>query len=98
MADLKNCQVILGVEWLTQIGEFTCNYQEQTMQFDWKGKVISLPASKHKAEEGSCDQLSVVIPTWMEQIGVSYEGDDTIQQLITEAAIIKGGPQEYYIT
>lgn len=86
----------MGLECLTRIGEFKCNYHE-TMQFDWKGRTVALPAS-NRVEVGSCAQLSVVILVGMEQIGASYDGDESIQQLIIEAALIKRGPKEYYMT
>lgn len=46
---------------------------------------------------GNCNQLTAVVPLWMEQIVDSYEGDTEVKDLITEAAIIKGGPQQQYL-
>lgn len=46
---------------------------------------------------GNCNQLTVVVPMWMEQIGESYIGDQELQEIITEVFINKWGPQQYYL-
>lgn len=98
VADLKDWQVILGVEWLSQIGDLQCNFQDQTMSFKWKGHSIDLNAKNSSDKEGSCAHLSAVTPMWMEQIHTSYDDDSEIQQLITEATVVKEGPKEYYMS
>lgn len=44
----------------------------------------------------ACNQISSIIPLWMEQIGGSYEGDQKVKDVITEISLNKWGPQEYY--
>lgn len=45
VADLKDWNIILGVEWLCQLGDFQCNYLNSTMQFSWNGNDIILSSS-----------------------------------------------------
>lgn len=96
VVDLGELQMILGVEWLSQLGNVHCNYQSQTMEFQWKGEQIKLPSAL-EVEKGQIHQLSVVTPVWMEQIGESYVDDELMQKLISEYTIIQKGPQEYYM-
>lgn len=96
VVDMKDSQMILGVEWLSQLGDFSCNYHDHTMQFQWKGPQLKL-SSNQLQEVSLCSQLSVVTPLWMEKISYSYANDTNLQQLITEVTISKDGPQEYYM-
>lgn len=96
VVDLSDRQIILGIEWLSQLGDVNCNYQEHAMQFQWKGQHMTL-SPQSVTEISSSFQLSVVTPMWMEQIITSYEGDAEVQQLITEFTVTKHGPQEYYM-
>ena len=35
---LKGCDAVLGVQWLITLGAIVWNFQELSMQFNWKGK------------------------------------------------------------
>lgn len=38
VVDLSDWQIILGIEWLSQLGDVNCNYKDHTMQVQWKGQ------------------------------------------------------------
>lgn len=97
VADLQDWHLVLGVEWLMQLGDFKCNYQTKVMQFTWKGQELTLSPSSQFQLEGSCAQLSEVIPNWKLQIGESYDGDPEMQTLIAATTLDQSGPQEYYM-
>lgn len=97
VAELQDWHLILGVEWLSQLGDFKCNYQNRTMQIKWNDRDILLSPSSHVGIEGNCAQISEVVPMWMSQIEESYEGDTEIQDILTAVTVDKVGPQEYYM-
>lgn len=97
VVELQDWHVILGVEWLKQLGEFRCNYLTQILQFDWKGEEVVLSPNSVVEFVGACAQLSEVVPRWMEQISESYLEDDEIQQIIAEITVDKSGSQEYHL-
>ena len=37
---LKGCDAVLGVQWLITLGAIVWNFQELSMQFNWKGKQV----------------------------------------------------------
>lgn len=38
LMELKDWDIILGVEWLSQLGNLHCNYAEQSLKFLWDGQ------------------------------------------------------------
>ena len=96
VAELKDWHLILGIEWLYQLGNIRCNYQDSTMHFSWKGKEVMISPKDHFEIVAYCHQLSEVVPKWMSQIENSYEGDSEIQEIVAAITVDKGGPQEYY--
>jgi hypothetical protein len=36
--DLKNCDMILGIQWLAKLKTIVCNYDEMWMAFMWQGQ------------------------------------------------------------
>lgn len=98
LVDLEEWDLILGVQWLSQLGEIKCNYSTNTLQFHWQEQEITLTPTSTLELQGACNQMtSVVVPLWMEQIQESYVGDEDLQQIIVATSIMKGGPQEYYM-
>lgn len=98
IVSLANWSIILGIEWLTQLGDHRCNYSLQQLQFTWLGKEIEVTTGSQTELIDACMQLSEVVPQWKEQIIESYEGDEDIQQLIAESAVNLQGPREYYLS
>lgn len=92
--------VLLGVDWLSKLGDCKCNYQRHTLQFIWKQQEILLGPNS-VAEINQMEEnwsAIVIVPLWMEQIIASYEGDKELDIIITERAVVKEGPQEYYLS
>lgn len=98
IADLKEWDIIMGVQWLGQLGDLVCNYNDHTLQFNWQGRTVELTADSQLFLEESCYQLTAIVPTWKEQLIDSYSGDTEVQNIIATVAIDKSGPQQYYIT
>lgn len=47
LMELKEWDVILGVEWLAQLGDLKCNYSDKSLQFIWnKQQVTITPTSQ----------------------------------------------------
>jgi hypothetical protein len=40
--DLSNCEMVLGIQWLSLLGDILCNYKHLWMSFDWQGKRVLL--------------------------------------------------------
>lgn len=97
VVDLLDWHIILGVEWLEQLGEFRCNYNQQTLQFTWKNEEVVLTPDSAVEFMAENAQITEVVPLWMEQIEGSYEGDEEIQNIITELTVDKSGPKEYHM-
>jgi len=38
--DLKNCDMILGIQWLAKLKTIVCNYDEMWMAFMWQGQEV----------------------------------------------------------
>jgi len=38
--DLKNCDMILGIQWLATLKTIVCNYEEMWMAFTWQGQEV----------------------------------------------------------
>ena len=38
--DLKNCDMILGIQWLATLKTIVCNYEEMWMAFIWQGQEV----------------------------------------------------------
>lgn len=90
--------VLLGVDWLSKLGDCKCNYQRHTLQFIWKQQEILLGPNSVAEINQMEENWSAVVPLWMEQIIASYEGDKELDIIITERAVVKEGPQEYYLS
>lgn len=97
VVELQNWDVILGVTWLSKLGDVNCNFGNQTLSFCWQDQKMTISQDSQLELEGNCHQLTSVIPMWMEEISRSYEGDQEIQDLMTEALVTKAGPQQYYV-
>lgn len=97
LMELKEWDVILGVEWLAQLGDLKCNYSDKSLQFIWNKQQVTITPTSQVEILGAIHQLSVVTPLWMEQIISSYEGDTDVEEIITKEAIDTSGPQEYYL-
>lgn len=93
IADLSGWDIILGIPWLAQLGEFTCNLMTQTLQFWREEELVQLSADSYLHLEGSCHQITTIVPTWKEQILDSYTSDSEVKDLIPVVAVDKSGPQ-----
>jgi hypothetical protein len=40
--ELSNCEMVLGIQWLSLLGDILCNYKHLWMSFDWQGQRILL--------------------------------------------------------
>jgi hypothetical protein len=40
--DLSNCEMVLGIQWLSMLGDILCNYKHLWMSFDWQGERVLL--------------------------------------------------------
>jgi hypothetical protein len=40
--DLSNYDMVLGVQWLSMLGDILCNYKHLWMSFDWQGQKVLL--------------------------------------------------------
>jgi len=40
--DLSNCEMVLGIQWLSMLGDILCNYKHLWMSFDWQGEKVLL--------------------------------------------------------
>jgi hypothetical protein len=40
--DLSNYNMVLGVQWLSMLGDILCNYKHLWMSFDWQGQRVLL--------------------------------------------------------
>lgn len=40
--ELDACNMILGVQWLSTLGDIVCNYKSIWMSFNWQGKRVTL--------------------------------------------------------
>ena len=40
--DLSNCEMVLGIQWLSLLGDILYNYKHLWMSFDWQGKRVLL--------------------------------------------------------
>ena len=38
--DLKNCDMILGIQWLATLKTIVCNYEEMWIAFIWQGQEV----------------------------------------------------------
>ncbi|KAL4285207.1 hypothetical protein GQ457_16G013510 [Hibiscus cannabinus] len=58
---LKNCDVVLGIQWLSQLGSINWNFSALKMEFSWKGQQICLggcqPEPINYAEPGLCGKF-----------------------------------------
>lgn len=97
LVDLLDWDVILGIKWLSQLGDIQCNFEKQTLQFYWQDKEVILTSDSKLEIIGACNQMTTVVPLWMEQLLASYEGDEDLKEIISEAVITKAGPQQYYL-
>lgn len=93
VAELKDLQLIVGIDWLYRLGDIRCNYQDNTMQFSWKETEVVISPKAHFEMISSCHQISEVVPRWMTHIDDSYE----MSRDYGCSTIDKGGPNEYYI-
>lgn len=74
--ELPEWNLILGVQWLSQLGELHYNYGMQPMQFEWHGKKLKLISDSILDLVGSCHHFTAIIPRWIEHICGSYEVDE----------------------
>ncbi|KAL4342538.1 hypothetical protein GQ457_08G013440 [Hibiscus cannabinus] len=58
---LKNCDVVLGIQWLSQLGTINWDFSALKMEFCWKGQQICLggcqPEPINYAEPGLCGKI-----------------------------------------
>ena len=40
--DLSNCEMVLGIQWLSLLRDILCYYKHLWMSFDWQGKRVLL--------------------------------------------------------
>jgi len=40
--ELSDCEMVLGIQWLSFLGSILCNYKHLWMPFDWQGKKVLL--------------------------------------------------------
>jgi hypothetical protein len=40
--DISNCEMVLGIQWLSLLGDILCNYKHFWMSFDWQGQRVLL--------------------------------------------------------
>jgi hypothetical protein len=40
--ELNNCEMVLGIQWLSMLGDILCNYKHLWMSFDWQGERVLL--------------------------------------------------------
>lgn len=97
LMDLKDWDAILGVEWLSQLGNLHCNYSEQSMQFSWDGQQVLITSESLVEFLGAIHQMSEAVPLWMEQLIHSYEGDSEVEGIMDATVVDQTRPQEYYL-
>lgn len=49
---LGNCDMVLGIQWLGELGDIMFNFKKLTMKFEYQGRLISL--------QGTTPQLNIV--------------------------------------
>lgn len=40
--EIKGCEVVLGVQWLIELGTIKSNYQDLTMEFNFQNRTVKL--------------------------------------------------------
>lgn len=75
VADWVDGNVILGLNWLSTLGDLHGNCVEQTLQFQGQGHNIQMLPHSQVNITGSCHQLFTVIPLWMKQLLQNYTED-----------------------
>ena len=40
--NLNNCEMVLGIQWLSMLGDILCNYKHLWMSFDWQWERVLL--------------------------------------------------------
>nr|GEW17881.1 hypothetical protein [Tanacetum cinerariifolium] len=46
---LGGCEMVLEIQWLSTLGDITCNFQELKMRFVYNGKIINLRGTRKSA-------------------------------------------------
>ncbi|GKB56079.1 ankyrin repeat-containing protein [Tanacetum coccineum] len=63
---LRGCEMVLGIKWLSTLGDITCNFQELKMRFVYKGYVINLRVTLI-TRETSIQSAPTVLKTLLEK-------------------------------
>ncbi|KAL8121346.1 hypothetical protein AgCh_018182 [Apium graveolens] len=75
----------------TKCPDFTFQIDQETFNIEvWKEKEVALNVDSTFELKGSCHNMIVVTPVWMEQLIESYEDDEDIKSIIGEVAEVKG--------
>jgi len=60
--DLNNCEMVLGIQWLSLLGDILCNYKYLWMSFDWQGQRVLLKGENPpKFQSIELKQLSALV-------------------------------------
>jgi hypothetical protein len=60
--DLSNCEMVLGIQWLSLLGDILCNYKHLWMSFDWQGQRVLLKGENPPKFQGiELKQLSALV-------------------------------------
>nr|TKS08041.1 hypothetical protein D5086_0000106910 [Populus alba] len=60
--DLSNCEMVLGIQWLSLLGDILCNYKHLWMSFDWQGQRVLLKGENPpKFQSIELKQLSALV-------------------------------------
>nr|TKS18592.1 hypothetical protein D5086_0000002610 [Populus alba] len=60
--DLSNCEMVLGIQWLSLLGDILCNYKHLWMSFDWQGQRVLLKGENPpKFQTIELKQLSALV-------------------------------------
>lgn len=89
--------MVLGVQWLSNLGNIVFNFKQLTMQFNYEEKLFALQGitPKLKMVESSSLHKSTGDNVQLFMIRVSFSGDEEEKQLGTEPLEIQQVLQEY---
>ena len=60
--DISNCEIVLGIQWLSLLGDILCNYKHLWMSFDWQGQRVLLKGENPpKFQSIELKQLSALV-------------------------------------
>lgn len=90
----QRLNTILQQRWLSKL----LGYDYELRYKKWKDNRVADALSRVPAEQAQLSALASVQPAWLQEVLDSYQGDEDIQQLISELVISNSHKPHYTYT